>query len=427
LLLSLFVFSCRSADTTKEDGDLTNEVRRLQRQIALAPNDVGVQRDLGVVYFKAKQYPAAKLYLYRSYLQAANDARTAFFYGMTLEQLGDPEGALRVYANYPDLSSEYQKLIEGRYHTLTKEAIQKQLLSLLKDEQKLGTERIAPNAVAVFPLRYQGTDSSFASLGLGISEMVIVDLFQVKSLQLVERIRIESLLDELKLGQSKNVDVSTAPRLGKLLGAGRLVSGSYDLSKARSLTVNVASWDAIKRESPKISTASDDLEDLFKIEKDIVFAILDGLGIKLTAQERNAIRQRVPTRNLQAFMLYCSGLARLDADDFKGAGQFFRQSLSLDPEFVPAKTRAGEAEARSVAGGPKENALAAANALESPSGVAQTPKKSGKLLAKRLQNLQNGIGSNFYPGQDDRDAAEDAARFDIVGSPIGLPPPPPQR
>ncbi len=423
----LSVFSCATVDVGDKGGDYRKEIRELNRQLLLKPNDPATQRDLGILYFKTKQYYAARLHLYRSHAQAADDARAVFFYGMTLEYLGDTQGALRVYANYPDLSSQYRKLIEGRYRTLTKELLQRQFQALIVDEQKLGTEKIVPNAIAVFPLRYQGTDPAYEPLGLGFSEMVLVDLGQVKSLQVVERIRIETLLQELKFGRSNSVDQATAPRLGKLLGAGRLVSGSYDLSKAKSLTINVASWDAIKRETPKITTASDELESLFKLEKDMVFSILDMLAITLTPKEREAI-QRFPTKNLKAFMLYCIGLEREGAGDFKAAGEFFRQATSLDPGFVTAKAKADAAEALTIAGGPKEKALAAAKTLEPGDQTAARPAAPpNELIGTRLRNLGNGVGSNFYPGQDDRSGAEDAARFGLVGAGVGLPPPPPPR
>jgi TolB-like protein len=429
MLIAVVCGSCSTTPTLDGGSDAEQEIRVLQRLLVQRPNDPAVQRDLGVACFQTKRYDAAKLYLNRSYTQVADDPRTLFYYGMTLEYLGEMEAALRIYINYTDVpsSSQYRKLIEGRYRTLVQEVVRQQFQRLLAEEQKLGTEGLKPSVIAVFPFAYQGTDPKYRALGKGLGELILTDLGQVQSLRIVERIRIETLLEELKFGQSRAVDPATAPRLGKLLSAGQLISGSYDLSKGQVLTVNVASLDALSRETPKVTTASDELESLFKLEKDLVFSILDKLGITLTQQERENI-MRVPTRNLQAFLLYCLGLEKEDAKDFRGASDLYYQAISLDPAFAPAKTRADAAVSVVVAGGPKENALAIANSIEP--GKKQEPataQKQNGMVNARLQTLGNNVGLNFYPGQDDRKAAEDAVRFGIIEEGLGLPPPPPSR
>ena len=51
--------------------------------------------------------------------------------------------------------------------------------------------------------------------------MLITDLSNVKSIQIVEREKLESLLKEIELGEGKFIDPNTAQKLGKGLG-GRL-------------------------------------------------------------------------------------------------------------------------------------------------------------------------------------------------------------
>ena len=57
-------------------------------------------------------------------------------------------------------------------------------------------------------------------LSKGLADMLITDLSNVKSIQIVEREKLESLLQEIDLGESKFMDPSTAQKLGKGLGAG---------------------------------------------------------------------------------------------------------------------------------------------------------------------------------------------------------------
>jgi curli biogenesis system outer membrane secretion channel CsgG len=55
--------------------------------------------------------------------------------------------------------------------------------------------------------------------------MLITDLSEVKGLQIVERIKLQALVEEMGLGASGLVEANTAPRVGKLLGAQWLIGG----------------------------------------------------------------------------------------------------------------------------------------------------------------------------------------------------------
>jgi TolB-like protein len=345
---------------------------------------------------------------------------------MSLETAGNDSAALGIYINYTDISglSPYRRLIEGRYRQLTQDIIHRQFRTLLLKEESLGPGRLGTKTLAVFPLLYQGTDTKFDALGKGLSEMMIIDLGQVRSLQLVERVRIEALLDELNLGQSRYVDQSTAPRVGKLLSAGRIVNGSFNVSADNRLRLDVASWDIPRKKFPNPVTQSDDLENLFKLEKDLVFSIIKEMGIQLTPAEREKI-QFIPTRNITAFLAYSIGLKEEDRGDFKAAGVYYKQAVSLDPGFALAKSKADAADALAAAGGDRLNALAAVEAIDGPAGGGKGPTRD--LIMLRLENLSGSIGSGFQGGEDGRKPAEEAAR---AGAPVGRlpePPRPPQR
>lgn len=64
-------------------------------------------------------------------------------------------------------------------------------------------------------------------LSKGLADMLITDLSNVKSIQIIERENLESLLKEIELGESKFIDKSTAQKLGMGLGANYMLTGSY--------------------------------------------------------------------------------------------------------------------------------------------------------------------------------------------------------
>ena len=81
--------------------------------------------------------------------------------------------------------------------------------------------------VAVLYFDYTGKDEQMGVLRKGLAQMLISDLAAVDAVRIVERDRLQQLLDEQKLGQSGKIDPATAARVGKLLGARYMVMGGY--------------------------------------------------------------------------------------------------------------------------------------------------------------------------------------------------------
>jgi tetratricopeptide (TPR) repeat protein len=197
--------------------------------------------------------------------------------------------------------------------------------------------------------------------------MITVDLASIDELTLVERTRLRELLDELELAQSKYVDPSTAPRVGQLLGAGRLIGGGYNVLGGEELRTDVALADLEQAgQVPDLETRSDPLENLFQLEKEIVFQLVDQLEVELSPAEREEI-ERVPTRNLQAFLAYSRGLEAEARGNYEAAAEAFRRAHERDPDFSRAADKQEEAAGLSAAAGGTEQALWAARQIEGPS------------------------------------------------------------
>lgn len=416
----LLLGACATIRDEQKPSDYPKEIARLEAKLRESPDNPGILRDLGVLYFQDRQFPKAKEHL-RKAVALEKDARALCYYGMTLEADSEAQAALAVYINYTDFSalSPYRKLMEGRYRTLTQTIIRQQMRDRAQEESRLG-DPTSPTTVAVFPLAYQSTDEKYASLGKGLGEMMITDLGQVNSLTLVERIRVEALLDELRFGATNKVDPATAPRLGKFLSAGRIVSGTYNVSTDNRLRMDVGSYDVITKRYPEPASESDALENLFRVEKDLVFGVVKDMGITLSKEESERI-ERIPTKNLQAFMLYCRGLDDDDKGDFKSAEVMYSEASRLDPGFEAAKKKADAASALSFSGGILANAFAAVEAVDRPLPVL--PPLRQDLILDRLQHLSGGIGGSFYQGPENRKAPEEA----LSARGLGRPPQPPKQ
>ena len=84
-----------------------------------------------------------------------------------------------------------------------------------------------PNgAVAILYFNNQG-NPDLEPLRVGLSQILITQVQETATRPVVERARLQEILDELELGHSGKVDEGTAAAVGKLLGAHYLVMGSY--------------------------------------------------------------------------------------------------------------------------------------------------------------------------------------------------------
>ncbi|HKG95874.1 MAG TPA: CsgG/HfaB family protein, partial [Gemmatimonadaceae bacterium] len=99
----------------------------------------------------------------------------------------------------------------------TREAIQ--------NERAIDPATFPPSTLGVTPLRVSASDTLIEPLGYGLADLLLADLARSAQLQVVDRLRVDVLLRETALGQSGAVDPATAPRVGRLLGARRLVVG----------------------------------------------------------------------------------------------------------------------------------------------------------------------------------------------------------
>ncbi len=429
LLLCLLLASCVTALVQESLDDYEETLARLELRLALNPNDAEALKELGVIYVRTGVFDSASVYLERAYPLDPDEPETLFHLGLTREQLGQPQAALELYERYIDVPrlSRYRKAMQGRYRWLRREGAREQVQRALSIEAQMDSTDLSPNVVAVFPLTYRGREQRFASLGRGLAEMMMFDLAKVNSLIVVERVQLQALIDELNLAQSQYADPATAPRTGKLLRAGRILVGTFNVIDEETLLLDMLLWEAQVPTPPEPETYTDALSNFFALEKRIVFGLIDEMGIALTEEERRRI-ELIPTRSFQAFLAYSQGLELEDEGDYEGAARRYREAGLVDPNFGQA-----------INGLENTEGLGAATetideVFETTFGVAPPTTSPTELLGDRMGNLgivtgtENALApeeqsAQGVTGQTTREPAEEAAS---VVPALPVPPPPPR-
>ena len=133
------------------------------------------------------------------------------------------------------------------------------------------------------------------------------------------------------------LDRSSAPRVGKLLGARLLVQGGISGDGDKALRIDAGMTESATGEAKgNGAEAGGPLAELFRMEKEIVYELLNQLGVKPTGEERDAIG-RLPTRNVNAFLAWSQGLVYEDRGQYDLARQALGRALELDPGFGMAR------------------------------------------------------------------------------------------
>ena len=250
------------------------------------------------------------------------------------------------------------------------------------EEEKVLQAVPAKNTLAVLYFRNRTEQSAIDPLQKGIALMLITDLSQVKGLQVVERVRLQALVEELGLGVSGLVETNTAPRVGRLLGAQWLVGGEILARETgqemQKLRIQSSLLDVPAQKIAGQAGAEGDFSELFRLEKEILFDLIKALKIEVTPQEEEELR-RPCSRSIKALMALFKGIEASDQGNYARAGEFYEQALKDDESICVARGALKELQTLGLVGGKKKSRDLLRSLRDQTSFTNQlTPKEADK-------------------------------------------------
>jgi len=369
-----FTLSCSGA--ARPGAVSPADVAALEAQQARHPADPLQNLRLAQAYYAAGRFADARRTAARTLeLQPANDEARVYL-GLSYEGLAQFDSARATYTRLLAArpSKAVRRLLAGRLAMMTRAELVWAARQAIARESLLAQTPPSPNTVAVMPFQYVGSDSAIRPLERGLAALVVTDLSRVGQLRVVERARLQALLDELRLAHSDRLDPATGARSGRLVRAAEVVQGQFSSGPDSRLRIDASVVRAADAAVAATGSNADKLQALFDIEKGVVFQLLDRLGITLTPGERTAISER-PTHDVTAFLLYSRGLEAADRGDFAAAAASFSAAAARDPGFTAASQQAAASQAAQTAAAtpPAEIAAAAGAASVTP----ETPGLGG--------------------------------------------------
>lgn len=367
LLIALSLAASACAGNRMARTAPTGDIPALEARAARRPGDVETAVLLGAAYRDAGRAGDAARVLADAHARAPRDERTVLLLGLAWEDQGELARARELYETFEraGVSRRVRGQLRDRLALLERRGRQAEVRAAVAREAELAATPPREGTVAVFPFLFSGGDESLRPLERALAEFLVTDLSQTGRLDVVERARVQLLLDEIAMGETGRMDPATAARGGRLLGAEHVVQGRLGGTEAAlEMEVRVARTGAAGAGTGQAVGRRGGLRQLIEMQKELALGIYQRLGVNLTPAERELVLRR-PTENLQAVLAYGRGLEAADAGDFARAADHFTQAATLDPGFAAARAQAGEAQGAGRAAG-LSTAQVLANARTEP-------------------------------------------------------------
>jgi len=209
-----------------EQGEYSRAVDLYYEEIRNNPESAKAWRELGVALYRQGELTRAEDAL----MQANNikpDAKANLYLGLIYEKQEMYERALDAYQVSLNLKPKrlIKDQIRSRFDYLISKKMEAEVTLAIKQEADIDVDTIPENSIGVIDFDNSQLPPELAPLSKGLAEMTAIDLAKISSLKVVDRLKIETILGELKLGASKYSDPKVGPRLGKLMGSRKIVSG----------------------------------------------------------------------------------------------------------------------------------------------------------------------------------------------------------
>ena len=201
-----------------------------EKKFTLATSPEGPATEAGLKTYKNKQYRRSiRLFSHVGNAYPYNNL-APYYLGLSylaLHQLGP---TIRYWRRYEKMDPAGAKE-HGIAHHLTvliSKQMRQEVKAALANEKALSKAKPEPNSVAVPPFANKGS-AQFKLLSKGITAMVVADLAKVPGIKVLERAKMQKLVDEIKLSQSGLTGDDTSVRAGRILKAEKLIVGDYSV------------------------------------------------------------------------------------------------------------------------------------------------------------------------------------------------------
>ncbi len=424
----------------------------LREEILAHPHDPDLNFELGAALYSIGQMNEALPYVQRAFDGDPSNTQAVLMLGRIHEESGHLAAAEALLLRAKPASKVEKEVIEGARGRVNRLRDKERASELLAGERDMDMRNMPENTMAVYEFQAEPAAWELRSMGKALSAVLITDLSRLQNLRLVERRKLQVLIDEIgrqgstapvgstmpepppRAGGKSSIDkfaaadqlvgvqqrlsilksssnlpfyegpingefdeptkrairgfqeaegmradgvpgpatqkaidraarsaageqdpsLGTSPskyvktvtgkgeerRTGRLLGARRLMTGTYDSPAGNRLALRARILDSVDGSLLADLETEHPLKEFYRASGEIVVKTADALEIPLSGDERRKILSMPPpTRNLAAFLAFGRGLDLEDQGLLEDANLAYAEAVRLDPRFDMARER----------------------------------------------------------------------------------------
>jgi TolB-like protein len=215
--------------------------------------------------------------------------------------------------------------------------------------EQVEREKVLPpinttDSIGVLNFSNQSGNFDWDPLQKGMVLMLNHDFNKISyKLDVMERVRMQALVEELGMGTSGIVEGETTGRIGRLLEVQYLAKGTINRGAEKSLQLNPTFHRIPEEETLDLPQADGDINGLTGLEKQVLFDTLEEIGIELTPDERTKLGKPM-SDNPAALMAYFKGVDYSDNGEYEKAADMYKKALAEDPNLKAAEEGVAELE-----------------------------------------------------------------------------------
>ncbi len=295
--------------------------------------------DRGIQQYNAQNFTQSIYLLQGSIQNTPNNSKIPLYIALNHLQLDQVDRAIAVLKQFLAINhgKNANNLISGHLVLLENNLNKKTITDLLRQNRPLILDNSKNNTLVVHVFVNSNTQTLNEQV-TGLREMVIQDLRQISTLNVIDSHKIMVLYDELELNNNELLDQNITLMAGRILQAGYLITGKYQIKGDRIVIESSTSETTVGAIIGR-SITSGELNQFFQVQKMLVFSILQQLGVSQETISKEALKRikHIHTKNIEAFTSYSKAITATIAMDYQSARKLFKTALRKDNDFLLAK------------------------------------------------------------------------------------------
>jgi TolB-like protein len=189
----------------------------------------------------------------------------------------------------------------------------------------------------------------------GLADMMITEMTKIKGIKVVERQRIQSIIEELNLNETDMVDKSSTQKMGKLLGAKVMLFGGFSNLFNDKLRIDVRIVRTETGETLKAEEETGELDEFLTMLQSLVKKIAADLEVKMTSEDEDRL-EASKDGNFEGYVTYAKALnyedqgkkfekqgKKSDAkSSYESAKSMYQKAFDESEGYEPAKQKVEE-------------------------------------------------------------------------------------